>query len=93
MSNKFVTIKGIDLRCMRLAANKTTLEMAEKVGVKRATYENWEKDIGSPNMNQFLELCEFCDFDVSPIRRQFRQASQKMQNVNVFRKRVNKRAK
>ena len=93
MSKKFIDIQGIDLRCMRLTANKTTQEMAEKVGVKRATYENWEKDIGAPNMNQFIELCEFCNFDMNPIREQFKAAAQKLKNINIFRKRVYKNDK
>lgn len=26
----------------------------------RKTYENWEKNVGTPNINQFLSLCHGC---------------------------------
>lgn len=56
-------ITGTDLRIMRLRAGKTTVQMAEFAGVKtRKTYENWEKNVGSPSMNQFLSMSMACGF-------------------------------
>ncbi len=56
-------ITGTDLRIMRLRAGKTTVQMAEFAGVKtRKTYENWEKNVGSPSMNQFLAMSMACGF-------------------------------
>ena len=54
-------IKGADLRRMRLSAHLTTGKMAGIAGVKtRKTYENWEANVGSPNINQFISLCRGC---------------------------------
>ena len=59
-------IKGTDLRKMRLDAGLTTVKMAELAKVKtRKTYENWEKNIGSPSMNQFIALCVGCNYNSS----------------------------
>ena len=59
-------IKGADLRKMRLDAGLTTVKMAELAKVKtRKTYENWEKNIGSPSMNQFIALCIGCNYNSS----------------------------
>jgi transcriptional regulator with XRE-family HTH domain len=59
-------IKGTDLRKMRLDAGLTTVKMAELAKVKtRKTYENWEKSIGSPSMNQFIALCVGCNYNSS----------------------------
>lgn len=56
-------ISGTDLRRMRLKAGKTTVQMAEFAGVKtRKTYENWEKNVGSPSMNQFIAMAQACGF-------------------------------
>ncbi|MDU0355570.1 helix-turn-helix transcriptional regulator [Paraglaciecola aquimarina] len=57
-------ISGIDLRKMRLDAGLTTVKMAKLANVKtRKTYENWEKNIGSPSMNQFIEMCVGCNYN------------------------------
>ena len=61
-------ITGTDLRIMRLRAGKTTVQMAEFAGVKtRKTYENWEKNVGSPSMNQFLSMSIACGFNPSEL--------------------------
>ena len=58
MSNKSMYITGADLRKMRQDAGLTTVKMAKLANVKtRKTYENWEKEIGSPSMNQFIAMC------------------------------------
>lgn len=66
-----ILISGTDLRRMRERSKKTTVEMANKVGVSRNTYENWEKDVGQPKINQFISLCTFCAVDLSPLLNQF----------------------
>lgn len=59
-------ITGADLRTMRLKAGFTTVKMAKLARVKtRKTYENWEKDVGAPSMNQFLAMCIGCQFNSS----------------------------
>lgn len=59
-------ITGADLRKMRLTAGFTTVKMAELASVKtRKTYENWEKNVGSPSMNQFIAMCNGCNVDSS----------------------------
>ncbi|MCC2616691.1 helix-turn-helix domain-containing protein [Aestuariibacter halophilus] len=61
-------ITGADLRKMRLEAGLTTVQMAKLANVKtRKTYENWEKNVGSPNMNQFIAMCAGCNFNSSAI--------------------------
>ena len=58
-----MVITGTDLRIMRLRAGKTTVQMAEFAGVKtRKTYENWEKNVGSPSMNQYIAMATSCGF-------------------------------
>lgn len=59
-------ITGSDLRKMRLEAGLTTVQMAKLAEVKtRKTYENWEKNVGSPNMNQFIAMCTGCNVNSS----------------------------
>ncbi|MFT6898383.1 MAG: DNA-binding XRE family transcriptional regulator [Paraglaciecola sp.] len=59
-------ITGSDLRKMRQDAGLTTVKMAKLAGVKtRKTYENWEKEIGSPSMNQFIAMCVGCNYNSS----------------------------
>ncbi len=58
-------VTGTDLRAMRLRSGKTTSQMAQYAKVKtRKTYENWEKGMSSPNVNQFLAMAEACGYDV-----------------------------
>lgn len=55
------TITGSDLRAMRMVSGRTTISMATAAGVKtRKTYENWEKNVGSPSVNQFIAMIEHC---------------------------------
>ncbi len=57
-------LTGTDLRKARLYAGKTTKDMAQLAGVKtRKTYENWEKQISTPNVNQFLNMLIGCGLD------------------------------
>ena len=59
-------ITGADLRNMRQDAGLTTVKMAKLANVKtRKTYENWEKEIGSPSMNQFIAMCVGCNYNSS----------------------------
>ena len=59
-------INGADLRQMRLDAGLTTVKMAQLASVKtRKTYENWEKNIGAPSMNQFIAMCVGCNYNSS----------------------------
>ncbi|UAA38194.1 helix-turn-helix transcriptional regulator [Paraneptunicella aestuarii] len=61
-------VSGSDLRKIRMLAGKTTKQMAELAGVKtRKTYENWEKDIGTPSFNQFVSLIDSCGFKPADI--------------------------
>ena len=61
-------ITGSDLRAMRRVAGHTTMFMAKAAGVKtRKTYENWEKNIGTPSVNQFLAMVASCGFKPSEI--------------------------
>lgn len=57
-------ITGSDLRKMRQEAGLTTVQMANLAEVKtRKTYENWEKNVGSPSMNQFIAMCAGCNYN------------------------------
>ncbi len=57
-------IHGTDLRRMRLIAGRTTIQMAEYAKVKtRKTYENWEKGISTPNINQFFAMASACGYN------------------------------
>lgn len=57
-------ITGADLRAMRRFAGMTTVEMAAAAGVKtRKTYENWERDISFPNVNQYFQMVSACGLD------------------------------
>jgi transcriptional regulator with XRE-family HTH domain len=61
---QFVT--GNDLRVLRKYAGFTTTRMAEIAGVKtRKTYENWEKNKGSPCTNQLIAMAIACK--VNPV--------------------------
>lgn len=57
-------IIGNDLRAMRNVSGLTTSQMANAAGVKtRKTYENWEKNVGTPNVNQFFNMAKACGFE------------------------------
>ncbi|MFT5715895.1 MAG: DNA-binding XRE family transcriptional regulator [Oleiphilaceae bacterium] len=58
-------LDGPFLRKMRLEKGHTTVKMAKIAGVKtRKTYENWEKNIGEPSVNQMIEM--IIGYDLSP---------------------------
>lgn len=67
-------VTGNDLRKMRLVAGETTDNMADYAGVKtRKTYENWEANRSSPNINQFIAICERTGFDAGKLVTEFQQ--------------------
>jgi DNA-binding XRE family transcriptional regulator len=74
-------ISGDDLKRMRLSANKTTVNIAKVVGVSRITYENWEKDIGQPKINQFLIIGSYCSINLNPLLNQFKILKQQLKNI------------
>ncbi|MFT5758955.1 MAG: transcriptional regulator with XRE-family HTH domain [Alteromonadaceae bacterium] len=78
-----MNVTGNDLKRMRLAKNKKTLEMAKVVGVSRVTYENWEKGIGQPKINQFLILGSYCSINFKPLLHQFDFLKQKLKNIRM----------
>ena len=58
-------VTGADLRNLRITAGLTTSQMAQAAGVKnRKTYENWEKGLGTPNVNQFFYMVKACGVDM-----------------------------
>jgi len=63
----FRPITGDDLKRMRLDCNYTTEEMARIAGVKRATYERWEKGETEPRMNQSYKMQAHCRFNLAPM--------------------------
>ncbi|WP_232358512.1 helix-turn-helix transcriptional regulator [Paraneptunicella aestuarii] len=61
-------IKGVDLKAMRQFAKLTTVQMAEAAGVKtRKTYENWEKEVGCPSVNQFFQMVAACGLNYKDV--------------------------
>ncbi len=79
-------ITGSDLRKMRLEAGLTTVQMAKLAQVKtRKTYENWEKNVGSPSMNQFIAMCAGCQFNSSAIVQMAMERSDATQQMNLSR--------
>lgn len=77
-------ITGSDLRKMRLEAGLTTVQMAKLAEVKtRKTYENWEKNVGSPNMNQFIAMCTGCNFNSSAIVKMAMERNDATEHFNL----------
>lgn len=61
-------VKGSDLRAMRMVAGLRTMDMANAAGVKtRKTYENWEKNIGTPSVNQFISMTKACGLSAAEL--------------------------
>ena len=61
-------IMGSDLRAMRMVSGLTTVAMSKAAGVKtRKTYENWEKNVGTPSVNQFIAMAKACGLKASEI--------------------------
>lgn len=59
-----LNIRGSHLRTMRYFGDKTTQQMAEAAGLKcRKTYENWEANRSTPNINQFIAVVRLCGLD------------------------------
>ncbi len=78
-------ITGTDLRRMRLKAKKTTVQMAEFASVKtRKTYENWEKNIGSPSMNQFLAMATACGFQPAELIKMYVERTDVDQEIDLM---------
>lgn len=49
-------------------AGLRTLDMAKAAGVKtRKTYENWEKNVGTPNVNQFFSMAKACGLSATGV--------------------------
>lgn len=77
-------ITGSDLRKMRLEAGLTTVQMAKLANVKtRKTYENWEKNVGSPSMNQFIAMCSGCNFNSSAIVKMATERNDVTEQMNL----------
>ena len=62
---------GDDLRRMRLAANRSTEEMAKKIDKSRVTYEKYESGETKIGHIDALTLCIYCNLDISPFLNQF----------------------
>lgn len=70
-------ITGADLRSMRTVSGLTTRAMARAAGVKtRKTYENWEKNVGTPSVNQFIAMAVGCGFKASEIISHFERRNE-----------------
>jgi len=77
-------INGADLRTMRIDAGLTTVKMAKLAEVKtRKTYENWEKNIGAPSMNQFIAMCVGCNYNSSKFVKLAVDRQDTTENLNV----------
>jgi DNA-binding XRE family transcriptional regulator len=77
-------ITGSDLRKMRQDAGLTTVKMANLASVKtRKTYENWEKEIGSPSMNQFIAMCVGCNYNASKFVKLVIERKDNTQQLNI----------
>jgi len=77
-------INGADLRKMRLTAGMTTVQMAEFAGVKtRKTYENWEKNVGAPSMNQYLAMSTACGFKPADLIKMYVDRSDVEQELDL----------
>ncbi|MBE1301135.1 MAG: XRE family transcriptional regulator [Alteromonadaceae bacterium] len=78
-------ITGTDLRRMRLKAGKTTVQMAEFASVKtRKTYENWEKNVGAPSMNQYLAMATACGFKPADLIKMYVDRSDNQQEIDLM---------
>ncbi|WDE11760.1 helix-turn-helix transcriptional regulator [Thalassomonas haliotis] len=67
----FKLISGDDLKRMRLSCNRTTDEMAKKIGVTRQTYEKYEAGTSQIRLEDGLRLMVYCKIDISPILNHF----------------------
>ena len=77
-------ITGADLRKMRQDAGLTTVKMAKLANVKtRKTYENWEKEIGSPSMNRFIAMCVGCNYNSSKFVKLAIERQDPTQQLNI----------
>jgi DNA-binding XRE family transcriptional regulator len=77
-------ITGSDLRKMRQEVGLTTVKMAKLASVKtRKTYENWEKEIGSPSMNQFIAMCVGCNYNSSKFVKLAIERQDNTQQLNI----------
>lgn len=78
-------ITGTDLRIMRLRAGKTTVQMAEFAGVKtRKTYENWEKNVGAPSMNQYLSMSMACGFKPAELIKMYVERDDNQSEIDLM---------
>ncbi len=77
-------ITGTDLRRMRLKAGKTTVQMAEFANVKtRKTYENWEKNVGAPSMNQYIAMATACGFKPADLIKMYVDRADNEQEIDL----------
>ena len=56
-------ITGDDLKAIRKYGKRNITELANTLGINRKTFMNWEKGIGTPNINQFLTILRLCEID------------------------------
>ncbi len=55
----------ISLAAARVNAGLTQKEMAEKLGVSKATIGCWERGATAPKYDQFEEFCNVCNIPAS----------------------------
>ncbi|WDE05500.1 helix-turn-helix transcriptional regulator [Thalassomonas viridans] len=67
----FRLVSGDDLKRMRLSCNRTTAEMAKKIGVTRQTYEKYESGTSQISLEDGLRLMIYCKIDVGPLLSHF----------------------
>lgn len=58
---------GAYLKKLRLDNNLTQTQLADKLGIKRSTYSNYEQDIREPSLNVLSNLSKLFNIDLNII--------------------------
>ncbi|UAA37847.1 helix-turn-helix transcriptional regulator [Paraneptunicella aestuarii] len=56
-------ITGDELQAIRKYGRKTIAFISQELGISVKTLMNWEKGVGTPNTNQFINILKLCEVD------------------------------
>ena len=66
-NDSYAKIFATRLKEIRVEANMSRNEVAEKLGVALSTYGNWEQGRRSPNVDEIYKLLEIFEIDANEL--------------------------